>query len=865
MSLNSSKLRFRSAPYTSGVNLRSNRGQSLVIALSVMFILVFLGTIFVTLIGRNLQSAFRSGDVLIARQMAEAGIRYADKMLTTSEEGADWRPEPDNLVSDPMNILNPDFKWLRPYSPTEAASGDKGPSGGYTSISTGSGRYLIKIDYAPNPGDPMSRYIKILSIGRVGVVDNDDPTTLATGGEMRLRQELTAYKPIAITDYVRCIFNKDKRQDFFSFGKALGSNTLTFGGRYAGTEFTGPIRVNGNLRWRGPVDLFLKGNAAAPPDFLPIAGVEVSGEIKHEDEDQHGVRVTDVSGDIIGQKVFPTYDSDPDRSFTTWQGLYRDGLSSSDAVGYARGIKRLEPPLVDQEDPTTGASRYRSLTQNSGRWVEWVDRGNRSVNSGRFGWGAGIYIGNNSDTQDEGNSVFGGTTTLSNEWTHPNNKGNWRSKFYVPPGCVIRIREDGYLDITRTDIVRGGRKFVWSVLNGDSLVQDPGIGPTITMPYPENGVVFAEGNIRISGTVTQDRQLTIVSNENIYIEGNILRQNYNNDTAAVALLARKNVVVNTTQFVSLPALSSSFWESAYGEGSAPYAKHVSTNPDSNFLARVGFGYWYQPGTIGTASDYPNLRLFMRHASSGATASIDLLINNMAYQFPGGNYWLLMSDPLLQSAPAFESISLPLAIGATGPALDATPGATNSLQIALHQIDVADSGGFIQNQSRGDYLLQAMAIQPLDINIQALLYAQEGSFFVIPGAWFNENPDDTPENMAARSSRPAGTDPLFPYYGEPLDIKITIEGAISENVPASDGAVDLWMRHWTNIPEKYGSSGEDTAHPFEGISFLYDQRMGFPSVGGSYIRTEQNANGRPLPIAPKLPCSPDLIYVGRMSS
>lgn len=62
--------------------LRSNSGQSLLIALMVMFILVLLGSLFVTLIARNLSNAVRSGDVLTARQMAEAGIRYADKMLT---------------------------------------------------------------------------------------------------------------------------------------------------------------------------------------------------------------------------------------------------------------------------------------------------------------------------------------------------------------------------------------------------------------------------------------------------------------------------------------------------------------------------------------------------------------------------------------------------------------------------------------------------------------------------------------------------------------------------------------------------------------------------------------------------------------
>ena len=42
------------------------------------------------------------------------------------------------------------------------------------------------------------------------------------------------------------------------------------------------------------------------------------------------------------------------------------------------------------------------------------------------------------------------------------------------------------------------------------------------MPYPGNGVVFAEGNIRIKGTLPPGVKLTVVSGATVYIEGNIL-------------------------------------------------------------------------------------------------------------------------------------------------------------------------------------------------------------------------------------------------------------------------------------------------------------------------------------------------------
>lgn len=68
------------------------KGQSLILALTIMFLLLFLGGIFVALVARNLVRAQRSGESLSAEYLAEVGIRYADNQLTYSADGADWRP-----------------------------------------------------------------------------------------------------------------------------------------------------------------------------------------------------------------------------------------------------------------------------------------------------------------------------------------------------------------------------------------------------------------------------------------------------------------------------------------------------------------------------------------------------------------------------------------------------------------------------------------------------------------------------------------------------------------------------------------------------------------------------------------------------
>src|SRR5262245_2790725 len=89
---------------------RRRSGQSLIVAVIVMFVLLFIGGIFVGLVARNLLNSGRARDTVEAAQFAEAGIQYADTQLRTSAEGADWRP----AVVPAANIdpNDPDRAWL---------------------------------------------------------------------------------------------------------------------------------------------------------------------------------------------------------------------------------------------------------------------------------------------------------------------------------------------------------------------------------------------------------------------------------------------------------------------------------------------------------------------------------------------------------------------------------------------------------------------------------------------------------------------------------------------------------------------------------------------------------------------------------
>ncbi len=207
----------------------------------------------------------------------------------------------------------------------------------------------------------------------------------------------------------------------------------------------------------------------------------------------------------------------------------------------------------------------------------------------------------------------------------------------------------------------------------------------------------------------------------------------------------------------------------------------------------------------------------------------------------------------------------------------------------------------------DYLFSGAMVAPLDIQIQALLYAQERSFFVIPGYSFNQSPNDTRTNFALSGTRPIydaleaaafQAKTLFPFYNDPLDVKITIDGAITENYTASAGDQAAWMAKWGYIPTEYGSTNlhipdqhigaqtpkEIADHIARGLTFTYDPALPYPyananktDIMGPTAAAETNRQARAmrynqavytatgvfqeLPAVPMLPVCPGLLYFG----
>jgi hypothetical protein len=932
---------------------RKQRGQTLIVAVAVLFVLLFVGGIFVAQVARNLIAAGYSRDVQDARALAEAGIQYCDTQLTNSMDGADWRPAPTPPVSYAGNaggVTDPDYFWLEE---------------GFSRVSFNGGRALVRVTYDPQPGDPRSQLLKIESVGRSGDLGtNLDPTVFVQNGPApRLRAELIAYKQIGITDYLRFFTHKERNsvEDFLGMppigvpvGMALGNPLIAQQLTNPSTTnllMGAPIRSNGNLRLEGPTYIYENPTR-------PFEGMQVTGQILVDQNNATVYVNQDPNAATINAANQVLSSTDPNH--TTNNGIVRDGSTQTDPFGYSNTIPYLDPPSLDTLTDGTGVLRYRALTRDSGMWG--FDAKGGRFNTGQNGWGRGIYVNNTSDQQKETTAKnLAGSYSLRADWLNPNNQfaqSYWEGPFYNPPGIQVELlgdrirltRSDGspwlkpdgtpitaqggsvieipLADDERSTLAPDGKNtqgFVFPDGTSTTDEQLPGLplldhdGDEVqTSTYPKvptnpnspfgdknsygvNVVIMAEGNVRVKGVygvVTDSRDtsiphlgrvhLTIVSGGTAYIDGNVVKGDGYLDSSGTqhlehastcAILAHDYVCVNTTQFMAPQNQTNVFSRTSPDlEGFNAEIGQSRTSLDMGFSSGLPLGSYMTTPPNGT-QEPSSLFLLLRHAAlNPGPAYINLLVNpalviansqanppnppnNPLYLFnmPGGAATIPQETYILgmrydangnvlapdQSSitPSFEMRAFPLnpnpnalypypAQGSSQyngqnvqlPAVQ-TPGLDNTLRFQIDQTAPAQSTVLLAGT---DYLLGSAMVAPLDIRIEALLYAQEHSFFVIPGYSLNPDPKDSRQSFISNDRRvsysvdangnlidsPAdktGKD-IYPFYNEPVDARITIFGAVAENYSASANDQAAWLARWGYIPAAYGSTGLDPNTP-----------------------------------------------------
>ncbi|MFQ5810538.1 MAG: hypothetical protein ACE5JM_13055, partial [Armatimonadota bacterium] len=173
---------------------------------------------------------------------------------------------------------------------------------------------------------------------------------------------------------------------------------------------------------------------------------------------------------------------------------------------------------------------------------------------------------------------------------------------------------------------------------------------------------------------------------------------------------------------------------------------------------------------------------------------------------------------------------------------------------------------------GDGLFEP--IGTLDIHVDALIYAQSGSWFVIPGEYFEPatrprlidlDGDGTPELVGGDLDRNGDGVPDvdangdgslspadFEYYARAFkryNYRITVTGAISENRPAGPEAAYDWTDKWS-YPDGVGGWGQ--------IVYEFDDTLRRARDNPAAAGTLQSN----LCSLPALPVSPDLVFVDR---
>ncbi len=510
--------------------------------------------------------------------------------------------------------------------------------------------------------------------------------------------------------------------------------------------------------------------------------------------------------------------------------------------------------------------------------------------------------------------------------------------------------------LTRSDVDGSGNPKLWKNSDGTqgtsptmvvsyydlNASNDPTVNPaTLAGPAlaayranPDNDVViYCEGNVRIKpslisafagetiangepkrlypanggGAATSDdtlpRHITIVTDGTAYIEGSILK---GNPDSSLTILARNYVCLNTTQFYAGAIADQNAQSTQPPTASASDGTLLDFSAQNDVLVQdFSFNTGSYTGTTGRYALY----ISGGPSAPGETqAQFDFINPATGMEIPNGQASLNPFDNPLVS-PLFNTlgnatngvsslthISFDLTGNTTLATLPGTPFLPLQLWTRLdpNPSPVADNVS-VANQ---DYVQERSAILPMDIQIQAVMYAQDKSFFVIPGPWFNSDANDNlqsytyahtdsngvPVPGGIRDNQ--GTSTIapgvarFPFYGQPVDLRITITGAVSENRPAPISAQASWMAKWGWIPQFHGGEAvyttgttfEPSGHPAAttgqpsiGLNLVYDPLAGSPydATAGptkGYLRTD--LYGRPLPFTPKLPVSTGLIYAGQ---
>lgn len=722
-----------------------------------------------------------------------------------------------------------------------------------------------------------------------------------------------------------------------SLNLQLGDAFYVAGNLRAANDRT-QVDVTGIDNNGGPVALSLSGNAL---------NSKSAGFITNQGFIRDGVQDADAQGfpRAIGRKEAPSFlATDPATGLNRYlddtrnSGVFVDPRFNSGRFGHGRGVfvdGSQTGDLQDEDDRTEDGANL-SLVR------DWLSPNNPYSRN----WFGPYYIPIASYIQflPDGFRIIRDSRSNNRFWRRPN--GTLTSESSIR----YRIRTINVPGV-------GFRTYILNSIANGAIVDQPANAITddifLQQGQPFNGLIYFEGDVRTRGVIPTDHQLTLVSMGSIYIEGSITKGVVREDgtvlnapsRSMLMLMARNYTVVNTTMFFG-PA-----------PGENVSVKNVDSTPNSPNPVELRVGnpaeqaltvrseFLLNPTTVagvpnGNPTTWPAFArtyedplgsaitptmVITHSADDRGPAAFRLSLTAKTYADPSPvpatdyrfaasttfnsgvlNLYGLPNFPLYALTatsalyPSYESISIPMA-GSTfnqaGRKLVA-PGGNAFGDYAIGLQDSTDMT--LRAQPFGpfaakNYVLARAGMNPHDVRIEAAMFAENGSFFVIPGPTFNPNAEDTraafEANVTSLGSIAAAQDARFtdfgampetPFYNEPLNCRVTIVGAISENMPAPIGQQAEWQKKWGWMPRTIGGSGRlapaqhvplnwgsivgntPARYYLPNLSVQFDPAL---ALGSADTRTPIRVSPDGiwvLPPMPRLPVSPSLAYFGEES-
>lgn len=692
---------------------RAEHGQVLLIAVLVLLGVATLAALFAAIVGSQIVQVTRYADVTALRNAAEAGLWFANEQLVYSKAGADWRPDKTLQVGKCLVTLKVSYG----PTPTElqkrfllvsatATFGRDNPFLSYTVLGV---KPLLLTDYARFVTDRYElRQLAALGVTGVELAGSPRDYTFTLSGPIRSNTNLAWYGASQVN-----LFNSD--------GVFAGSSTWRDLGvlrddriEVAGQMRSGALTTDQTALAGQPLQLTVNGVSRATNLFAPQDALETF-YYRNGFTDQADFQAIPNTWRVL--TALPSY-----------QPTFGDPLTPPDL-----SVPRVNPPRMDAVDTDMNTNRYLSLTRDSG---EWLYQGGAWHNRGEYGWGwvdyGGIYVDNGSEIQYGHdleklrlNWVGGHGVPGADGRTGVVAPGNWWDKtgrYYAPPGVEIILHGESpncpYIEMIRHDLKTAQGGYYWKDWDGNPIKADGSVpvryprptgkcgrpaqdvdlevvGPRAFFPFPPNGVIYAEGNVRVKGvmpparhapdgyfkddlgkTGTWDRSrrfdLQIVSGGTIYVEGDLLtplsaglqpigmsdplaRMQWDQESGSrVALIARDYVCLNTTALHPRPTNlyfrdeNGGVTEDSYNDsypiyppedsnGYPPYLlfqgdTDEALNQDASASAATAARQATEPGTI--AFDYYNVRMLTPTLrGSPYLAELRLLLGHSGWYTP----------------------------------------------------------------------------------------------------------------------------------------------------------------------------------------------------------------------------------------